>query len=178
MAYTKLFKVVTDTPLPYTQVNKLRDNLAATNTAMSSAHGIVEPQDGPEHQLIYPNRTAQYGHHSDIGIPRSSLHLQAIAITPTVTILDGTTVDQHAVSLSRSGAGLYFITMTGLSSWFGHGVPTSTGTGTVRWVHTRSVLPDATSPAVPGIYCTCYEQVAGVFTPKDFDFWLTVYGEA
>lgn len=186
MAYVKLYKAQSDTPIGYQTINQAKDNLDALRDAIAAEHA-VGVQGGPgRHNFNGASGGAitskisplkGLGKHDDPRIMRAAAYVNwaQSASGGNYTPYLSWVTPQCLSGVTRVATGLCFFPVTGLAQFWAT-VTVGVNVSGAFW-QVRSVYPTTTQPQTPGIYVTLRRVTGGVPTPLDnVPFSLHVYG--
>lgn len=171
MSYAKIAKLCQDAPLSFADVNQLRDNALAQRDLYDVAHGIDETFRG-----YPPPPASRAGRHDTPLVSRAVVDVVPTTLSYGVTVPGLGNVLATVVSVSRSATGIYFVQLTGLRFYAGHGRAKQTSISNDYHVRVVPVYPTATS-ALVGLAVETFELQSGGLSYADFDFSVVVYGE-
>lgn len=176
MSFVKLYKVLQDGRIGYQTLNQAADNHAETRTQMYVEHGSNEGLLGPK-SFGAPSTTDFHaiGRHDLDEIPRA-VGSVAMGLQPNGTLFPILQWRGQPIgTLTRVSTGLYWITITGLSSFWATVICSATA-GDTYIVQQRPESPSAANGGQSGLWVSIFRLSAGDFVPVDAGFTMAVYG--
>lgn len=184
MAYSKLPLVIQDYGLGLQTINQQNANIEALRAAYEVEHGHLETPG-----LI--DRTAPagtvlgahgFGRHDNPRIARSVVRISSSTPSlgvPTIQLLWGGAFVTNIASVSNTTGTRFFLTIAGLSEFYGEALPEQDDNTVTRFVQCVSSFPTVPTPSnPPGIFVNAFQLGGGAFDFSQFSFVLAIHGFA
>ncbi len=178
MAFTKHYKVITDSPIGYQLINGIAANAAELRTQMFVEHGQVEPLARAAQGLDYH----RLGRHDLPEVPRA-VGYAAIRLATITTLGIGFQWTGPGIPyVTKLATGAYEVTVVGLSTFWAKVTPSLGGVfpllePRVRPFYAGTLSPSGFKNTTSGLRINTFADVGAGFIAFDMNFAIALYGE-